>query len=156
MFCFIYKENDLTYYISFSYGLFMQVTSDFLTKLKQGSRAFIIDNQGRDHEIPLDIIDVYIAKQEETVKVEGLEKVLTEYNRCSTIHCFIAAVGSYSFPEHSEPYPTEIICVSGTKTIVIDGIEHTLQEGQSILMRADTPHYATNRYDSIILSLGYD
>lgn len=123
--------------------------------LKNGSRAFIIDKEGKDHPIDILSIDYYIAEANLTVKVEGMEKVYHQYYP-STVHVFISPAGAPSFDSHQDPCDVEIHCVSGTKTMVIDGKDVILKAGDFVKIPANTWHHATNEYDSIMLSVGYE
>ena len=45
-----------------------------------------------------------------------------------------------SLSEHSAPYDAFVHILDGTGLIIIDGREHELQEGETIVMPADIPH----------------
>jgi glyoxylate utilization-related uncharacterized protein len=123
--------------------------------LQTGTLAKIIDEHGRDHEIELSTVDFYIAQQKYTVKVEGLENYFKEYLP-NTVHCYIAPAGAASFPFHRDPYDVEIYCIEGIKTMIIEGKKVTISKGESILIPANVLHRATNEYDSVMLSIGYE
>ena len=123
--------------------------------LKKGSRAYIIDKEGLDHPIDILSIDYYIAEGNVTVKVEGMESVYTEYQP-STVHVFISPAGAPSFGFHKDPCDVKIHCVSGTKTMIIEDREVWIEEGDTLKIPANTSHRATNQYDSIMLSIGYE
>jgi mannose-6-phosphate isomerase-like protein (cupin superfamily) len=123
--------------------------------LYNGTIAMFIDNLGRDHVIDMNLIDYYIAEEKYTVKVEGLEKHFSEYLP-NTVHCFVSPKNAPSFPEHLDPVDVRIVCIKGTKTLKVKGDNVVLKEGESIFLPANTPHQATNLYDSIILSIGYE
>lgn len=115
----------------------------------------IIDNHGRDHIINFDLVDYYIAEEKYTVKVEGLEEYFSEYLP-NTVHCYISPKNAKSFPEHLDPIDVKIVCIDGTKTLKVKNENVILKKGESILIPANTSHQATNHYDSIILSIGYE
>lgn len=123
--------------------------------LQSGTVAKIIDDQGLDHDIDLLSVEYYIAQGKYTVKVEGLEQHFVEYVS-KTVHCFIAPAGAPSFPEHQDPVNVEIKCISGTKTLNVAGKDIELQQGESVFIPANTLHRATNKYASVMLSIGYE
>jgi mannose-6-phosphate isomerase-like protein (cupin superfamily) len=123
--------------------------------LKNGTRAVYIDHQGRDNVIDVLLVDYYIAWGKHTVKVEGLENYFTEYLP-GTVHCFISPRGAASFAEHTDPVDLEIKCLEGTKTMIVEGKEIDVHEGHSIYIPAGTPHKATNKYSSVMLSIGHE
>lgn len=123
--------------------------------LKHGTSAKYIDNQGRDHDIDVLLVDYYIAWGEYTVKVEGLENYFTEYLP-GTVHCFVSPKGAMSFPEHQDPVDLEIKCIEGIKTMEVNGEEKDILEGESLFIAANTPHRATNKHASVMLSIGYE
>lgn len=123
--------------------------------LQSGTIAKIIDENGLDHDIELLAVDRHIAEGKNTVKVEGLESYFTEFHP-RTVHCYIAPAGAPSFPEHQDPYDVEILCIDGIKTMIIDGKETNINKNESIVIPANVPHRATNKHDSVILSIGYE
>lgn len=125
---------------------------DFLQK---GTAAKIIDEQGRDHDIDLSVVDYYIAQEKHTVKVEGMENYFSEYLP-NTVHCYISPAGAPSFPLHQDPYDVEIRCIEGTKTMIVEDTAIEIKQGESVLIPANTWHRATNEYSSVMLSIGYE
>ena len=123
--------------------------------LQQGTSAFIIDEQGRDHSIDLMTVEYYIAEEKYTVKVEGLENYFTEYDS-KTVHCYIAPAGAPSFDFHTDPYDVEIKCIDGIKTMIINNNRIEIKKGDSTLIPANVSHKATNEYSSTMLSIGYE
>ena len=123
--------------------------------LQHGTTAMIIDEQGRDHVIDLMSVDYYIAENKYTVKVEGLESHFEKY-KPYTVHCYISPQGAASFSEHTDPVDVEIVCVDGIKTMEVNGEEIEIPAGESITIPANTPHRATNKYRSTMLSVGYE
>ncbi len=115
----------------------------------------MIDDHGRDHTIDLNLINYYIAEEKYTVKVEGLEHYFSEYSP-NTVHCYISPKNAKSFPEHLDPIDVKILCIDGIKTLEIMGENVVLNKGESVFIPANTPHKATNLYNSIILSIGYE
>jgi mannose-6-phosphate isomerase-like protein (cupin superfamily) len=122
--------------------------------LQNGTVAMIIDEQGRDHVIDLLSIDYYIAEGKHTVKVEGLETYFTEYAD-STVHCYVSPKGAVSFNEHTDPVDVEIKCITGTKTMIVNSTEIEIAQGTSLMIPKNTLHRATNKYSSVMLSIGY-
>lgn len=120
-----------------------------------GNKACVIGEDGLDKEIYFPAINYHIAEKEKTVKVEGLESYFKDWPSC-TVHCFISPSGAPSFPEHKDPYDVRIKCISGIKTMEVEGKRIEIKEGNDILIPANTPHKATNEYDSIMLSIGYE
>jgi len=119
--------------------------------LKYGTKAYIIDENQLDHEITLDQVGYYIAENKKTIKVEGLESYYTEY--CpKTVHLYISPKNAVSFRCHIDPYDVQLKVLSGTKTMIINGKE--LEITDTLLIPANTPHEAINKYDSVMLSIG--
>lgn len=123
--------------------------------LQHGTLAKIIDEQGRDHDIELSVVDYYIAQRKYTVKVEGLENYFKEYYP-NTVHCYIAPAGAPSFKDHTDPYDVEIKCIKGTKTMIVEDKLISIKEGESFFIPANVLHRATNGYDSVMLSIGHE
>lgn len=134
--------------------IYMKTPHDIINQLKPiSSKMIIIDEFGRDHEKPINLIDLYFAENKSTIKLEGLENKLTFEPRGSTIHCFIAPKEGFAFGEHVEDYDVIIKCIWGTKTMVVMGKEIDIPEGSELLIPANTPHYASNKHASIMLSI---
>jgi len=123
--------------------------------LNKGSRAFIIDPQGRDHPVDMLAINKFLAEEKVTVKVEGMERVFTEYAP-ATVHVYVSPKNAASFANHTDPYDVDIHCVQGIKTMDIDGKSHVIKAGETLRIPANTPHKATNEFNSIMLSIGYE
>lgn len=122
--------------------------------LKYGSLAMYIDELGRDHTIDILSVDYYIAQEQYTVKVEGLEH---HFNMpAKTVHCYISPKGAASFDPHTDPVDVEIKCLEGIKTLVVDGKNIELAPGESIMIPKGTVHEATNKFSSVMLSIGHD
>lgn len=119
--------------------------------LKYGTKAFVIDEYGLDHEIELDRAYYYIAENKKTVKVEGLESYYTEYYP-KTVHLYISPKDAVSFPSHIDPYNVTLKVLDGIKTIILDGVEHEISD--TLFIPANVPHQATNKYNSVMLSIG--
>lgn len=119
--------------------------------LKCGSKAFVIDENGLDHEIELDRAYYYIAENKKTVKIEGLESYYTEYYP-KTVHLYISPKDAVSFPSHIDPYNVTLKVLDGIKTIILDGVEHEVTD--TLFIPANVPHQATNKYSSVMLSIG--
>lgn len=121
--------------------------------LKHGSLAMYIDELGRDHIIDILTVDYYIAQQKYTVKVEGMEQYFDMPTK--TVHCYISPKDAVSFPPHIDPIDVEIKCLEGKKTLIVDGKDVELAAGESIMIPKDTIHQATNKYDSVMISIGH-
>jgi mannose-6-phosphate isomerase-like protein (cupin superfamily) len=104
-----------------------------------------------------------------TIKVEGLEKFSIEtYNKCQylglkynhkgpiTCHAFIAKDGAPSFPLHTDPDDVIILCVEGTKKLLIENEYIILQAGDDVYIPANTPHQAFNENAAFTLSFGLE
>ena len=115
------------------------------------TECYIIDSDGLDHIIEKDQVFYYIAQEQYTVKLEGLEQYYTQY-KPKTVHMYISPAGARSFPVHTDPYDVELRVEQGIKTIEIGGVEREVAD--YIFIPKDTPHQATNKYSSIILSIG--
>lgn len=130
--------------------------------LHKGSKAAFIDNEGRDHEIPVLSIGRYIAEERFVVKVEGLEHefkhIVDEIGITEdySIHCYISPSMGKSFPEHTDPMDVFIYVLEGYKVMMIDGDMFGIEDGSWIKIEANTPHYAMNVEPSIMLSIGIE
>lgn len=104
-----------------------------------------------------------------TLKVEGMEKYSSEiwnflqklsnkYNFKGplTAHCFYAHPSSPSFGRHTDPDDVLIYCTEGVKTLFVEETYYELKEGESVFIPADTPHEITNKYKSVMLSIGFE
>ena len=127
--------------------------------LHLGTAAYYIDEQGRDHQIPVFLIDKYIAEGKYTVKVEGLEDhydvshITTEPH---TIHAYVAPKDAPSFPTHTDPYPVFIYCLEGVKAMEVNGFQVMINEGSVFKINTNTPHRALNTSASVMLSIGLE
>ena len=130
--------------------------------LHKGSKAYYIDDQGRDHLIPVLSVGKYIAEERYVVKVEGLEDcfrhVTEELNIQDkySVHCYISPPFGVSFPEHSDPIDVFIYCLQGSKTMMVNQEIIIIEEGSHIKIPAGTPHHAMNVEPSIMLSIGIE
>jgi len=131
----------------------LQEIIDIAHKPDFEGECFRIDTDMKDYPIDVNEVNYYIAEGKQTVKIEGLEKYLTNFLP-RTVHCFIAPMGAPSFPEHTDLTDVTIYCIDGAKTIEVEGVEHTLYKGDDIFIPVGTPHRATNKYNSIMLSVG--
>ena len=128
--------------------------------IHKGSNSFFIDDEGRDHAIPLFSTSRYIAEGQFTVKIEGLE---TQYESIThdlgidkkhSVHLYISPKDSKSFPTHTDPIDVFIYVIEGTKVMEVNNSIHTIKEGEYIFIPAETPHRAINIHDSTMLSIG--
>jgi mannose-6-phosphate isomerase-like protein (cupin superfamily) len=104
-----------------------------------------------------------------TIKVEGMEKYSKEiwdfcirsakknnFSGPVTAHCFFAHKGSPSFGNHTDPDDVLIYCTEGIKTLYVNDKYYELRQGESVFIPADTPHEITNKYKSVMLSIGFE
>lgn len=110
--------------------------------------------------------DIY----QHTVKIEGMERIFREVFDIGqqlaretghwgpvTCHLFWAKPGSYSFPEHTDPYDVYLSVVSGSKGMRINGEERTLTPADPMVhLPGSVPHQAVNHHESWMLSFGLD
>lgn len=115
--------------------------------------CYMIDDDGLDHLIDQLQVSLFVAENKYTIKIEDLEKDLPQF-MSTRVHCFISPEGSQSFGEHQDPMDVTIYCVVGIKTMIVDGKEIQIKSGESYFIPANTPHEATNKYRSVILSIG--
>ena len=121
---------------------------------RPGKKAFFIDEDGRDHPIDLLLVDMYVAMDKYTVKIEGLESIFPNFG--GTVHLYYSPKDAASFDIHVDPYDVKIICIDGIKTMEVAGVDVALQEGEQLMIEADTPHRATNHFASTMISIGYE
>ena len=130
--------------------------------IHKGSNSFFIDEDGRDHNIPLFSTSRYIAEGKFTVKIEGLEKQYKNIThdlgitKKHSIHLYISPKDSKSFPTHTDPIDVFIYVIEGTKVMEVNNSIHTIKEGEYISIPAGTPHRAINNYNSTMLSIGVE
>lgn len=132
--------------------------------------VFFIDEMGRDH-VAEKMADVFNPSHKVTIKIEQLEKpefglahfletiqvaymIDTLGTHDVSCHLFYAVKDAPSFPTHTDPVDLIILCIHGTKTMEIDGREIEIPPGAFVYIPANTPHRATNKFESIILSIG--
>lgn len=127
---------------------------------------FVIDQMGRAHQAmgPFDL-----SKYDNcTIKIEKMEKYNSaiyqygqklakkyHHNGPVTCHAFYSNQGGYSFPLHTDPDDVIILCCDGIKTIETD-IHNEIHPNETLLIPANTPHKATNKYESLMLSFGLE
>ena len=130
--------------------------------IHKGSNSFFIDDDGRDHVIPLFSTSRYIAEGKFTVKIEGLEKHYKSIThdlgitKKHTVHLYVSPKDSKSFPTHTDPIDVFIYVIEGTKVMEVNNFAHTIKEGEYISIPAGTPHRAINNYNSTMLSIGVE
>lgn len=73
-----------------------------------------------------------------------------------TAHVFDSPRHAYTFSEHTDPDDVVIYVVRGTKTMTVNGEPVTIVAGDHIFIKANTPHMATNEYDSTMVSIGLE
>ena len=130
--------------------------------IHKGSNSFFIDEDERDHNIPLFSTSRYIAEGKFTVKIEGLEKQYKNIThdlgitKKHSVHLYISPKDSKSFPTHTDPIDVFIYVIEGTKVMEVNNSTHTIKEGEYISIPAGTPHKAINNYNSTMLSIGVE
>jgi mannose-6-phosphate isomerase-like protein (cupin superfamily) len=132
------------------------ITTELEEKLKVATKCFWIDQDNLDHQISIEEGMLKAAEGKYTVKFEGLDYMFPNLTESATIHCYISPKGAPSFPPHRDPYAVIIYVLEGTKSIEIEGKEQYIVEGCDVLIPPDVLHRATNKHDSIILSLGFE
>ena len=128
----------------------------FAMTYPEKTKAFIIDERGLDHPVSPFMVTYYIAEGANTIKIEGIENITQDlYPDALNVHCFISRAGAPSFPEHTDDCDVRISCIEGIKTMEIEGVEYIIRPGNDLSIPKGTPHRATNRFDSVMLSIGY-
>ena len=122
-------------------------------------RTFYIDNRGKDVRIVSDDYNEYLAKvqvklaeQSDTLKVEGIE-LICDFTE-GTIHAFRYWENSPSFGEHTDPVDVILQVKQGGKLIEINGEEKYLEEEDTWWIPANTPHRALNTVEGLMFSYG--
>ena len=120
-----------------------------------------IDKDGLQHYLEdidymsyLGIIDKLLIERNTTIKVERYEKLCQFFE--GTAHIFFAWENSPSFDTHTDPVDLIIQVTHGSKTMIVNDKEITAQAGQCLYIPANTPHCATNKTESIMISWGLD
>lgn len=127
----------------------------------------VIDGEGR--QISVDNMGELYRHTSCTIKVEQMEKYnIHIFNYChqlsiryghlgpTTCHAFRAFRQSKSFGLHTDPDDVIIYCISGRKTIFVDGIKYNLLPTETVFIPANTPHEVVNEQESLILSFGLE
>lgn len=132
--------------------------------------AVLLD--GKQHV--LDSVGEYIALLEShgemlCIKIEGMEKLSRKlWDFCNSAvnppgesgpfscHCFISPQDSPSFPDHTDPDGVLLYVVEGEKYINSGAYWHAIPAGQALYIPPGTVHRAVNRFDSVMLSIGFD
>lgn len=127
----------------------------------------VIDDYGR--QIVIESLPQLMSFHRCTIKVQSMEKYNESfYKRCLelklkfkhpgpvTCHVFRAFENSQSFGMHTDPDDVFLYVVEGSKTIEIDGTLNELNPGDSLFIKAGTPHKAHNIQASLMLSFGLE
>jgi len=138
--------------------------SDFALK---ENIVYWIDDCGRDHlaKSPHEVIEALANCH--TLKIQSMEKydahifaqclkLSIQENRPVTAHAYVSLPESSSFSEHVDDHDVMIHCLDGCKTMVVDGKNVEIHKNNTLAIPAGTPHYATNRYQSFIISYGIE
>ena len=140
--------------------------NDFLSLIRSEdalSRKMVsyIDQDGLQHYLEdidyisyLGIIDKLLIERNTTIKVERYEKLCHFFK--GTAHIFFAWEDSPSFDTHTDPVDLVIQVTHGSKTMIVNDKEIVAHEGQCLYIPANTPHRATNKTESIMISWGLD
>lgn len=90
--------------------------------------------------------------------VEHLNFYAALYNHSGpiTAHVFESPKNGFTFDEHTDPDDVIIHCVSGVKTMSVNGREIRLHPGQHFYIKANTPHRAINDEASVMVSIGLE
>lgn len=104
-----------------------------------------------------------------TIKLEQMERYNKDiFDYCSfladkfnhngpvTCHAFRAFVNSKSFGLHTDPDDVVIYCISGKKTMMVDGVLTNLFPHDILFIPANKPHEAINEQESLMLSFGLE
>lgn len=117
-----------------------------------------IDKEGKQHYLAFDDFYIYqakVAKQlmtKNTIKVEQVEKLFDFKD--VTAHIFFNKPEGFSFGVHTDPVDVLIACLDGKKSLEIDGKEVHLEQNESVLIPANTPHRALNYEKALMISYG--
>jgi mannose-6-phosphate isomerase-like protein (cupin superfamily) len=124
---------------------------------------YYIDEAGR--QIQIDNLGHLHSCYGKPIKMEGAEKLNRKiFNFCKsfkhngpvTCHVFRAFENSASFGLHTDPDDVVIYCISGKKTMIVDGNLTTLNPHDTLYIPANTPHEAINDFESVMLSFGLE
>lgn len=156
------------YSLGDGFSFFARIVAD--EEVYKEDKVQIIKSDGRDYVAKTQGV-VFNSDQKTTVKVEGLEDPKYGISRFLDIlhkeqmpktfathdtscHLFYAPKDAASFPTHTDPVDLIILCIHGKKTMEIDGVEVEIPFGAYVNIPANTPHRATNKYGSVMLSIG--
>lgn len=128
----------------------------------ENKRSFYIDISGKDSIIESDTYEEYLAiaqtklaLQQETLKIEGIEKLCGFKN--GTIHAFRYWQDSPSFGVHTDPVDVVIEVKQGWKVMEVTDQKYSIFEGCILTIPANTPHRALNEEEGLMFSYGlYD
>lgn len=122
-------------------------------------RTLYIDNRGKDVKIVSNDYNEYLAKvqvklaeAQDTIKVEGIER-LCDF-KDGTIHAFRYWKESPSFGVHTDPVDVLLHVSAGYKMIEVNEVNQQLEEGDFWHIPANTPHRALNTKEGLMFSYG--
>ena len=140
-----------------------KMTFDKFFKFLESTQCFeehdvsIIDKDGLQHYVDqsdyysyLAYINKVIAAEEETIKVEQMERYWKFSDR--TIHLFYNPKNGPTFDLHTDPTDVVIECKDGTKAMDVNGYEVILMPGDKLLIHAGTEHKALNYEKALMAS----
>jgi mannose-6-phosphate isomerase-like protein (cupin superfamily) len=128
----------------------------------ENKRSFYIDKNGKDVIIESETYEAYLAitqikliEQQDTLKIEGIEKLCGFEH--GTVHAFRYWKNSPSFDTHTDPVHVIVEVKKGWKIMDIDRYRFNIPEGNAVDIPAGTPHKALNEKEGLMFSYGlYD
>lgn len=120
-------------------------------------------------EISRNMNTTLLHYRRKVLKIEGLEKLTNKMYAVGqqiaeamnhygpvTCHLFDSPEGASSFPMHTDPDDVYLYIVSGTKNMIVNGVDYELQAGERLFIPRNTPHQAINKRASQMLSFGLE
>ncbi len=118
-----------------------------------------IDYDGKQHYLQCENYWSYYPKiswvltTQYTVKVEQYERKIGVIGN-GTAHVFYNKKNGPSFNTHTDPVDVIIVCTDGKKYLEVEGNAVVLKSGESITIKANTPHRALNYEKALMISYG--
>ena len=128
-----------------------------------------IDKDGKEHTARSPA-DLAVCDDKCTVKVEGMERWSPEifnllqefkdlfktFDKPVTCHLFKSFKDGYTFKKHEDISDVIIYVLNGVKTMEVNEYEYIIDKNEYILIPKKTPHKATNKHDSMMLSIAFE